>query len=71
MSQWTAAVLERVWGKSNLVEINLPLHLFNPHIQMGNNANNMPPTNKLILSVRPRPHHLAAVVMQVGKKEFE
>lgn len=38
---------------------------------MGNNANNMPPTNKLILSVHPRPHHLAAVVMQVGKKEFE
>jgi len=39
---------------------------------MGNNANNMPPTNKPVLFINPRQHRLAAVAMQVGKKkEFE
>lgn len=57
------------WGKWNLVEAKLPLRLFNTHERMGNNANNMPPPNRPVLSTKPRQHHLAAVVVQVGKKK--
>lgn len=56
-------------GKWNLVEAKLPSRLFNTHERMGNNANNMPPPNRPVFSIKPRQHHLAAVVVQVGKKK--
>lgn len=36
---------------------------------MGNNANNVPLPNRPVLSIKPRQHHLAAVVVQIGKKK--
>lgn len=57
------------WGKWNLVADKLPLGLFNTHERMGNNANNMPLPNRSVLSIKPRQHHPAAVVVQAGKKK--
>lgn len=57
------------WGEGSLVEPKLPLHVFNPHEGMGNNANNMPPTNRPGLPIKSRQQHLAAVAVQAGKKK--